>query len=154
MPGDLPTFNCIVAFLISSPVGPAPASCPLGESWPMKTPAQCIGHRRGLEMLWPALKDRFLVCQQGTSTQRAKRGLDLMWGSIDSLRQHTIVSSRQVLYTIILHGPKLSLECIWSSGFASRWLWQECFFLSGSCVYLLCQTSFGVFWSTGQQLQP
>ena len=99
-----------------------------------------------------------------------------MWGSVDSLQ--CLTESAHVTHVsillcpfgkscppIILHGPKLSLECTAGSLVCSlgsliiSFLQADDFGRSVSYwvalgfPYLCRQTSLGVFWSTGQQLQ-
>ena len=127
-------------------------------------------------MLRPALEDGFLVCQQGASVRRALRGLDLMCWSKDCLQ--CLVEGAPVTYVsivlcplskccppVILHSPEFSMECTAGSFVcnlgslvirfcklaivAGVFLFKEAL----GFLYLLHQTSLGVFLTKGPQLQ-
>ena len=125
MPGDFPTFNCIVAFLISSRVGGSTSSsfmsswgilasedsCTVCQS--LKRPSKCSDQRLRMVSLsvsrvLPSEERRGALkfdvrVHRRPPVPRRRRACHPY--------QHTVVSCRQVLSKIILHGPKLNQGC-------------------------------------------
>ena len=112
-------------------------------------------------MLWPALENGFLVCQQGTSIQKSVEGIgsDVRVPGQPSVPRRRSMSSmsayhcpvHQSFYMVlslawsVLQAVLYAALAAWSLGFASRWLWQGCFFSRSSWIsYLLRQTSLGL----------
>ena len=134
---------------------PAPASHPLGDSWPVKTPAQCVGHWRYLRNALTSAGGWLPCLSTGYFHKKSVEGLgpDVRVHRLPSVPrrrcachpcQHTLCPLCKSCPPIILHGPKLSLECTAGNlvcsliiRFCKQILWQGYFFSSSSWFFFI-----------------
>ena len=179
MPGDLPTFSCIVAFSISSREDGS-SSFSFTSTWGILASGDSRTVLRLLKRPWKCSDQRWGMASLPVSRvlpSKERRGAWSDVRAIDGLQclvKDAYVTHVSILLcplgkscrTIILHDPKFSLECTASSlvcslggliiGFCKQTIVAGAFLFRAALGFshLRHQTSLGVFWSTSQQLQP